>query len=44
MASLVEEQDKEKLNMWEYIIGVIDGTRTVYADYVFKAKSPKRFI
>ena len=39
-----EEYEKENINMWEFIIGVIDGTTIADADYVFKAKNPKRYI
>ena len=39
-----EEYEKENINMWEFIIGVIDGTNNADADYVFKAKNPKRYI
>ena len=37
-------QNNKKMNLWEYIIGMIDKTQDIVIDIVFKGKDPKRFI
>ena len=44
MTKQLEQEEKMKVNLWEYIIRMINKKQATGNEVVFKAKGPKRFI